>query len=265
VSTNLADPRTALDGFVRGLERTAGELAPVAAQLGSLVQGADVTARALASVRPEIERTLAELPPTETAGTSALATATPVLRDARALVHDIRPGTHVLPLAATRLHAALHAGIPVLRRASALSDRLRGTLGAVDTLATDPLTVGSLQRLLATVESALPTLRFVTPAQTVCNYFGLWTRNVDSTISEGDDSGTWFRTLVIAKTDEAQAEAKPAPNLHANPYGNSAAPGQEHECEVGREPYLPGQRIGHVPGNQGAQTELTSPPPGVGR
>jgi hypothetical protein len=93
---------------------------------------------------------------------------------------------------------------------------------------------------------------------------GLWTRNVPSTISEGDNSGTWFRTLVVGGADEASASAKPAPNLHVNPYGNTAAPGQTHECENGNEPYLPGQRIGHVPGNQGARTENTSRPAGVG-
>ena len=150
VSANLADPRTALDGFVRGVDRTASQLATVTPQLGSLVQGADVTAGALAGVRPQLEQVLGELPPTESTATQALAVATPVLRDARVLVHDIQPGTRELPAAAARLHAALQVGIPVLRRASALSDRLRGTLTAVDQLAADPLTVGSLQRLLAT-------------------------------------------------------------------------------------------------------------------
>jgi hypothetical protein len=97
----------------------------------------------------------------------------------------------------------------------------------------------------------------VVPAQTVCNYLGLWTRNVPSTISEGDDSGTWFRTLVVASTEEASASAGPTPNLHLNPYGNTAAPGQVHECETGNEPYKPGQHIGHAPGNQGTETEKT--------
>jgi hypothetical protein len=82
---------------------------------------------------------------------------------------------------------------------------------------------------------------------------------VPSTISEGDDSGTWFRTLVVAGVDEAKARAEPSPNLHVNPYANTAAPGQTHECEAGNEPYLDGQRIGHVPGNQGTRTERTGP------
>jgi len=178
-------------------------------------------------------------------------------------VHDIRPGTRVLAPAAAELHSAVATGIPVVRRAVALSDRLRASLAALDVLASDPFTRGSLDRLLPTVNTALPLLRFVLPMQTVCNYLGLWVRNTTSSISEGDTSGTWFRTLVVANTDEARAEAKPSPDLHFDPYGNTAAPGQTHECEVGKEPYLPGQRIGHAPGNQGASTETTSPPPEV--
>jgi hypothetical protein len=238
---------------------TVGELAPVASELGSLVQASDTTAGALASVAPELQDTIVGLPPTEAIGTRALGVSRPVLADARALVHDIRPGTRVLASAATDLHGAIHVGIPVVRRALGLSERLRTTLQAVDTLASDPRTSGALDRLLLTLRSALPTLRFVAPMQTVCNYLGLWTRNVPSTISEGDDSGTWFRTLVVGGADEATASATPAPNLHVNPYANTAAPGQTHECEAGNEPYLPGQRIGHAPGNQGTRTQVTTP------
>ncbi|MEA2470689.1 MAG: phospholipid/cholesterol/gamma-HCH transport system substrate-binding protein [Thermoleophilaceae bacterium] len=257
VSANLADPHTNLSGAVNGVASTVEELAPVASQLGGLVDASDTTAGALASVTPELQDTIAGLPPTEAVGTHALAVARPVLADARALVHDIRPGTRVLASAATDLHGAIRVGIPVVRRALGLSERLRTTLQAVDTLASDPRTSGTLDRLQLTLESALPTLRFISPAQTICNYFGLWTRNVPSTISEGDDSGTWFRTLVVANTDEARANAAPSPNLHVNQYGNTAAPGQVHECEAGNEPYLPGQRIGHVPGNQGTRTQRT--------
>jgi virulence factor Mce-like protein len=257
VSANLADPRTGLNGAIRGVASTVEELAPVASQLGSLVQASDITAGALASVAPELQDTIAGLPPTEATGTRALATSRPVLADARALVHDIRPGTRVLAGAATDLHGAVRVGIPVVRHALGLSEELSTTLQAVYTLASDPRTGGALDRLLLTLRSALPTLRFILPAQTVCNYLGLWTRNVPSTISEGDDSGTWFRTLVIAGVDEAKASAEPAPNLHVDPYGNTAAPGQPRECEPGNEPYLAGQRIGHVPGNQGTRTENT--------
>jgi virulence factor Mce-like protein len=265
VTGNLADPRTRLAGFIRGAEQAASALAPVAPQLGSLISGANTTAGALASAAPDIQRVLEGLPPTEQEATQTLIVARPVLADARALVHDLRPGAHELAPAAAKLHQTIQVGIPVVRHALKLSDRLRTTLAALDSLASDPAARGALDRLHTTVETALPVLRFIVPAQTVCNYLGLWTRNVDSTISEGDDSGTWFRTLVVASTDQARAHANTSPDLHVNTYGNSAAPGQTHECETGNEPYLSGQRFGHVPGNQGAHTETTSPPKASGR
>jgi hypothetical protein len=183
-----------------------------------------------------------------------------VLADARVLVHEIRPGTHVLAPAASSLHEAITVGIPVVQRALKLSNRLNDALDELDQLASDPTTTHALDLLLTTVKSALPTLRFVVPAQTVCNYFGVWTRNVDSTLSEGDKSGTWFRTLVLLSTDEPFASAEPTPNLHNNTYGHTAAPGQPRECETGKEPYKPGQQFGNPPGNQGAGTEITSRP-----
>ena len=40
-----------------------------------------------------------------------------------------------------------------------------------------------------------------------------------------------------------------------NPYPNTAAPGQTHECEAGNESYARGQTVaGNVPGNQGTKT-----------
>jgi hypothetical protein len=170
----------------------------------------------------------------------------------------------VLASAATDLHQAIQIGIPVVERALKLSNRLEESLAALDALASDPATRGALDRLLLLAKSGLPTLRFVVPMQTVCNYLGLWTRNVSSTISEGDASGTWFRTLVMVEPDEIRAQARPSPRLHNNTYGHTAAPGQPRECETGNEPYEPGQQFGNVPGNQGVETELTSPPPGVG-
>jgi ABC-type transporter Mla subunit MlaD len=260
VAANVGDPATRLREFVRGADSVAGALAPVAPRLGSFVRGANVTAGALASVTPQLRDVLSGLPPTELETTRALVTARPVLADARALVHDIRPGTRVLASAATRLHAAVVTGIPVVRRALKLSNRLNDSLVALDALASDPATHEALDRLLATVESALPTLRFVVPAQTVCNSLGVWTRNVDSTISEGDPSGTWFRTLVIFSPEENLASAQPTARLHNNTYGHTAAPGQPRECETGKEPYKPGQHFGNAPGNQGVGTEITRRP-----
>ncbi len=193
---------------------------------------------------------------------SAFREARPLLTDAAALARDIRPGVRLLPRAATELDRALDEGVPVLRRAVALAARLEDTLQAVAELSEDPSTVDTLVRLLRVLRSAKPTLELLAPAQIQCNYLGLWARNVPNTISEGDDSGTWFRTLTLAdKVNEALSSDEPAPDLHVNYYPHA---GDNGECEAGNEPWLPGQHMGNVPGDQGAVTEPTRPPEGVG-
>lgn len=265
VAHNVSDPRTRLARFVRSADTFTGELASASGQAASATAGADTTAGALDSVRPELDQTLVEIPPTQVAALSALQEARPLLTDAAALARELRPAVELLPEASRELDLALDTGTPVLRRAVALADRLEETLRAVAVLSEDPVTARVLERLLTALESAKPTLEEIAPAQIQCNYLGLWTRNVSETISEGDDSGTWFRTLVVAGVDESRGSAEPAPNLHVNPYPNAAAPGQDGECEAGNEGYAPGQLIGNEPGNQGRSTEETKPPEGVGQ
>ena len=262
VMANLSAPETRLGRLLVAADRLTGELAPASSAAGSALERADTTAGAFDSARTGLDQSIAEAPPTQAAALSALREARPLLTDAAALVRDIRPGVRLLPRAAEELDRALDEGVPVLRRAVALAAQLEDTLAAVAELTEDPTTSRVLDRLLDVLVSAKPTVEFLAPAQLRCNHIGLWTRNVPSTISEGDDSGTWFRTLVIAdKLDEALSSAEPAPDLHVNVYPHT---GQNGECEVGNEPWLPGQRIGNVPGDQGGTTEATRPPDGVG-
>ena len=262
VMANLSAPETNLRRLVTATDLLTAELSAVAAQLGSAIKSADTTVGAFDSANTELGESVAETPPTQAAALSALREAKPLLTDAAALVREIRPGVRLLPRAARELDRALDEGTPVLRRATGLAARLEDTLRAVAELSEDPATVDTLERLLAVLVSAKPTVEFLAPVQVRCNYIGLYTRNVSNTISEGDESGTWFRTLVVSdKVDEALSSAEPAPDLHANVYAHT---GQNGECEAGNEPWLPGQRIGNVPGDQGGATERTVPPE-VGR
>jgi hypothetical protein len=265
VMANLADPRTRLATFLRGLERTATALAPVAPQLGRMVASADATFGALASVKGRLAEAIAQAPATEAQATRTLRAARPLLRDASLLMRDARPGTALLPSATLRIDRAIDVGLPVLRRALTLADDLKATLASVERLSGDPLTRTTLRKLAATLASLLPTLEYVAPMQTRCNYLGLWTRNVVSSISEGDANGNWFRTLVIANAGEVTSAAAPAAGLHVNPYPHTAAPGQGGECEAGNEGYDSGQTIGSPSGNQGRSTEATAPPGEGGR
>lgn len=263
VMSRLAAPGTGLNRMLRAADRSLAEIEPVAPRLARLLMNGATTAAAFDRARPELGESIAALPATEAAGIAALRVARPVLDDTAGLARDLNRGSPYVVPAASRLHSALERGIPALRRTTGLAGRLERTLQAVESLSRAPSTGRTLDLLRTTLATATPTLDFLAPLQTKCNYISLWMRNVGSTISEGDNSGTWFRTLVIASTGEFLAAAKPADTLHVNPYPRTAAPGQEDECESGHEPYLDGQRIGNVPGNQGTKTETTAPPPEV--
>lgn len=257
VAGELSRPATRLDRFVRGAARTASELG--AADLGGLVEGADTTAGAFDAARSELAEAIGESPATEAAGVRALRAARPALRDAEALVRDLRPGLRVLAPASRDLRAAAIAGVPALRGLATLVPPIGATFEALDRLARDPASTETLEKLTLALRSLRPTLRHVAPAQTVCNYLGLLTRNFSSAFSEGDASGTWMRTIAINRVGEQLPSARPADGLHVNPY---ASTGQDGECEAGNEPFRPGTTIGPVPGDQG-RTEATSPPAGV--
>ncbi|HEY1359816.1 MAG TPA: MlaD family protein [Thermoleophilaceae bacterium] len=262
IARDLAAPSTRLDRFVNGGGRTASELGSASHELGSTVAGGDVTFGALGNARDELQQGISEAPPTELAGTRALRATRPVLADAQVFLRDAEPGLRVLRPASEQLHSAIHEGTPVLRRATSLADGLSDALRSVDRLARDPATLPTLTKLRHLARSSRPVLNLLAPAQTVCNYVSLATRNFASELSEGDQSGTWVRFApIVNRVAESMPQAKPQPDLHINPYGNA---GQDGDCEAGNEPYLPGQRIGTVPGNQGG-TELTRPPAEAGR
>jgi hypothetical protein len=174
----------------------------------------------------------------------------------------------VLPTTAPVLADALEIGTRTLARTPAFNERVKDVFVALKNFTEEPLVEPGIERLNDTVESLRPTLAFITPAQTVCNYATLWFRNLSSLLSVGDQNGTWQRFIIIATPQGPNNEGGPSsapangggprPDnyLHSNPYPNTAAPGQTRECEAGNEVFKVGQQvIGNVPGNQGTDTD----------
>ena len=260
VMRTLAAPSTDLRGFVDGLESAAATVAPVEGELRRLVTGADGTLGALADARGALDATLTETPPTLATATPALRRIAPVLGDGAALLEDVRPGSRLLPAVASGLADFGRRGTPVLRRAIDLGPELEGALQAVGRLVAETNTGGAVRGLTDVVAQLAPTLRAVNPFQVRCNYLGVWTHNASSTISEGDELGTWFRFIPIYQPTEIVHSAEPAPELHMTPYGNV-----DGECETGNEPYREGRQIGNPDGLQANATNDTAPPAGVPR
>jgi virulence factor Mce-like protein len=270
VMQNLADPRTKLRRFFSALEQTAAELAPVGAQQASLFVGLNTTFAAIAKVAtPYLQDAITLAPPALDAAIKGFPTQRAFLANTEGLFHDLRPGVKALAVAAPDLSDALRVGTGTLRRSVAFNDRLKPTFQALERFSGDPLVALGVKDLTSTAQTLNPTIANLKPVQTVCNYATLWFRNVSSLLSVGDNNGTGQRFIIIATPQGPNAEGGPAAApangptkdsyLHANPYPNTASPGQPAECEAANEPYAVGQQvIGNVPGNQGEGHDVTT-------
>jgi hypothetical protein len=146
-----------------------------------------------------------------------------------------------------------------------LNRQLESLFKTLADFSTDPIVGLGVKRLRDTASTLNPTLAFLTPVQVTCNYVTLWFRNIASLLSEGDKNGTWQRFIIVTTPQGPNSESGPSSGpangpgidnyLHANPYPNTASPGQTKECEAGNENYYVGKQvIGNVPGNSGTKT-----------
>ena len=155
----------------------------------------------------------------------------PFLRNSTALFRELKPGVAVLPDDARRSWPTRSRSAPGRsRRTPAFNERPRGRLRrARRTSPTDPLVPPGIQRLNDTVESLRPTLKFLTPAQTVCNYATLWFRNIVEPAVGGrqerhlaalhhhrDAAGPEQRGRPVERARPTAAD-RPGNYLHANP------------------------------------------------
>jgi virulence factor Mce-like protein len=269
VARTLSNPATGLERFVVELADAARLVAPVAVTQAQLFADLDTTFGALRGVaRPYLQDAIAGGPPALDAATANFPRQRPYLARAEALFRELRPGARALRAGAPDLAGAVTAGARTLRRTPPFNDRLASLLGAVQDVAEYPLATAGIRRLTETSDALRPTLGFVAPAQTRCNYLALLFRNASSLLSEGDSTGTWQRFIIIPTAQGPNNEGSPASapangpteanHLHTNPYPNTAAPGQPVECEAGNEPFVRGRTIlTNAPGTQSATTEAT--------
>ena len=273
VMRNLSSPDTRLGRFFRALGDAASEAAPVAEDQAQLFVNLDISFTALAGIaRPFLQETISESPLTEQVAIDEFPIQRPFLRNQAALFRELRPGVATLPHSAPILADAFQAGTRVLPKTKQMNRDLADVFDSLADFSDDAMARGGIQMLTRLSSSLRPTLRFLVPAQTVCNYATLWFRNAASLLSDGDPNGTWQRFMVVAAPTQRSSnvygpnnEGGPSSALangpqvenhvHLNPYPNTAAPGQTQECEAGNETYARGQTVaGNVPGSQGTKT-----------
>jgi virulence factor Mce-like protein len=251
--------RRSLEGFGNGLtgrgqdlNQTIHELPP----FGALARVA----------RPFIQDTISLSPPALDAAIAGFPIQRPFFENTTAFMRELRPGVRVLPATLPALADALQIGKVTLRRSPPFNHQLGNVFRALENFSTDPLVKVGVKRLGDTVKSLRPTLNFLAPVQTTCNYATLWFRNISGLLSEGDKNGTWQRFIIVATPNGPNSESGPSSKpasgpgqdnfLHSNTYPNTASPGQTHECEAGNEDYLVGKKVlGNYPGSQGTKTD----------
>jgi virulence factor Mce-like protein len=260
VADTLVAPSTRLPRFIDAGARLAAALAPVGPQLDGLIRHAGPSFAALRGTDRALGDLIRDTPRLERAVTPALSEIQPVLADATVVSRNLGRGTRRLPQALSAVDDSLRAAKPSLQLSPDVARRLRSVFVTLRGVATDPATTGSLRILTETVNIVTPLLQVATPAQTVCNVFGLVTRNYAAVRGQGDANGSFARTSITMYPPLTQQSGTSAPDLHYDPYPNVDA----SECEGGNEPYLPGKQIGNPPGKQPAQTEHTAPPKGTG-
>ncbi len=273
VAKNLSAKQTRLGRFFKALADTATEVAPVAEQQASLFVNLDTTFTALSSIaRPFLQESISEGPPSEEVAIREFPHQRPFLLNNAAFFRELRPGVATLPHSAPILADAFQAGTETLPTTEQLNSDLADTFNTLASFSEDPLVRGGVNQLTRLSSSLNPTLKFLTPVQTTCNYATLLFRNAASHLSDGDANGTWQRFTIVPTVPLAQATYSslnnemgpstapadgpgPANHLHSNPYPNTASPGQPKECEAGNEHYVSGRTIvGNLPGNQGTKT-----------
>jgi ABC-type transporter Mla subunit MlaD len=272
---NLASAKTGFDRLFPALAQAANEAAPVAQEQGELFRSLNQTFTAWSSVSEELQQAIALGPKALDTATRELPAQASFMRNSTELFRRFRPAFAELAAASPNLADAFGAGKTSLRRSAQLNGRLVTTLERLEALAADPRTIPAVNRLTETATLLKPILAFLTPAQTKCNYFGLFFNNLASALSESDSVGSMLRFGPMALPQLPGSEVGPAAVpangpagkdfsqiedsfLHSNPYPNTAAPGQPQECEANNEVYKAGtQQIGNQPGSQGLDTEVT--------
>ncbi|MGN6586451.1 MAG: MlaD family protein [Solirubrobacterales bacterium] len=267
VLRKIVEPSTDFAGFWRALEDLSATVAPVAETQASMFVALDRTFAAFARVsRPFIQETIEKSPGTLTEANADLPAIRPFLRDTGRFFTALRPGVKALAETSPVIAESLHAGVPVLKASPVLNAQLQPTAEALVEFQEAPGVFNGLELLTDTNRLLKPSLTYIAPSQTVCNYWSLTFKQIANAASQGNGNGNWLQFISFAPPEGPNSESTfaSAPandpknrenHLHFNPYPKTAAPGQEEICEAGNEKYIPGKTvIGNAPKLWGTTT-----------
>jgi ABC-type transporter Mla subunit MlaD len=286
VARALSDREVNLARFIRGLWRTARYTAPAAREYARFFVHAGTAFRAISSDPEKLKEAISEAPPTYETGIRVLPDQRVFLANVERFARLMRPGAEDLRITLPVLNDALETGAPVLRDSPPVNRRLREALRELNQLVTQPSTRVTLERLGETFRTGRPLLRWVAPAQTVCNLWNYWFTNFPGALSEPSQVGMSLRQAIARWPGPPQAEvgmggyAGIGPNgksgtgefrpyefpiTNSHPYGPTGQ--HDADCQPGQIGYplgqilVPGQRpsdpanrVSDLPGSRGPLT-----------
>jgi virulence factor Mce-like protein len=251
----IVEPSTDFAGFWRSLQALAAAVAPVAETQAQMFVALDRTFAAFARVsRPYIQETIEKSPGTLDEVNADLPVLRPFLRESANFFTALRPGVRALAETSPVIAESLHAGIPVLNASPVLNNQLEPTAQALVDFQEAPGVFNGLELLTDTNRVLKPSLRYITPSQTVCKYWSLTFEFLANANSQGNGNGNWLQFISFAPPEGPNSESafasapandpsKPKNHLHYNPYPKTAAPGQGNICEAGNERYVRGETV----------------------
>jgi len=276
---NLASPQSNFRELWIAFERVAAQSAPVAQQQANLYSDLDTFFTAFAGAAPSLEATIQGGPAALEQAIHSFPFQASFIEKGTEFMRLLRPSAAALRTVAAPLGHAFAVGAVNLSAATSLNSEIAGATKAVQEFIANPIVTLGLEDFTQTFNAGNPLAAGLAPAQTVCNYFTLFFRNIASSFSPSIGVGNLARFQIIFSPLGPNAEGAPSsapanggservnatsplvPNnfLHVNPYPNVAGPGQTHECEAGNEGFAAGKAvIGNVPGNVGTGHDITT-------
>jgi ABC-type transporter Mla subunit MlaD len=277
VMSTLAERETRLGRFFSELNDFTRTVRPVAGRYAhSFTAGAD-TFEAWSRDPEALKATITKSAPTMDTSIRSFRVQRPFLAEFRDFSIELDNAAQELPRTLPRIVPALETGIPVLKRSPSINEGLRKVLVSLRELMEAPGTGTALRGLTATVSTLNPTVRFVGPYITVCNYWNYSWTHVAEHLSEPDPTGGSQRTLLnqAGRQDNSVTSlgaAEPANGenvrsgtpqfLHSNNYSAAVDEQGNADCESGQRGYVERQNHygdkrfktvvdPHIPGNQG--------------
>lgn len=261
VARTISDPDTRLGDFIEALTRAAVDTAAAGGAAGEVWANADRTFAAFAAASEGIKESIEESPETLRVLTEEFPKQRPYLRQVTAMMESFQVGSPYLPEVSDDLAVIVTRGTPAMKHLSRTAPKFSSFFRSLGTFASDPQVQMGLEGLVTFVQVTNQPLGFITPAQTTCNYAGLFARNVASSLSPtgGDGAIGWLRFGLVAgisnpgtfgtggnsqagasssysaMTNPQSGRTNPNDFLHANPYPTTASPGQGSICAAGNE------------------------------